>query len=652
MYRHDPQDRVAPVRWIVWVLVITALAQGRLSGQISPGPLSKAHSSLSGVTHCLDCHKIGQAAPEFKCMGCHDDIRQRAVARRGFHGAVFRQNELTDRVCVACHAEHNGENFSLIIWDGPMEKFDHRFTGYWLEGRHAKVACRQCHQPARISKDQAKGISSSLDRTFLGLNSRDCLSCHTDAHRGQLSKDCRGCHNFTGWKNTPLFSHQVTAFPLTGRHENVTCEKCHRTIEDSAGRHVQFKGLAYQDCTPCHRDPHGGAFDTGCKSCHSVAGWRAVQPAVRFDHDKTRFPLRGRHTGLACASCHKGSDFKQPVAHALCTDCHYKDPHSGQFLTANRMTDCSKCHTVEAFKPSSFDAAKHAATKFPLTGKHEIVACAKCHEPRGSETRYRIDGKRCTNCHTDAHQGQFARDYANRCEECHSVAGFLPTIFLLTKHRSTRFPLHGAHAAVLCSDCHGRDRTFNRDEIQAVGSQFHFRDLSCSACHQDPHNGQFNARMAALGKDGQPLSCAACHSVQGWKNIPGFDHSSTGFRLEGAHKGASCAACHLPGRRGSKLKDAAFRDTPRQCSGCHEDAHGGQFVNQRRPGDCGVCHNVFWWRPSLFDHSAHSDYRLDGSHERVPCHLCHNQTRRVDGRLVRIYKPTPRDCSDCHGATI
>ena len=646
------------VRGLALGFLIALFVHASAAGQISPGPLSKAHSRLAGVTHCLDCHKIGQAAPEFRCMGCHDEIRQRAAAQRGFHGAVFRKNELVDRVCVSCHSEHNGESFSLIHWDGPVEKFDHRFTGYWLEGRHAQIACRQCHQPARIPAAEARTISTSLERTYLGLT-RDCLNCHKDEHRGQLSRDCRKCHDFTSWKNTTLFSHQWADFPLDGGHEKIACEKCHQRTSDAAGQNVQFKGIRHEDCTPCHRDPHRAAFESSCKSCHNVTGWKSTRAASSFDHDKAKFPLRGKHTGLACGSCHKGTDFKQPVVHELCGDCHRKDPHGGQFATATGTADCSKCHTADGFKSSSFDVAKHASTAFPLTGKHELVTCARCHAPHGAETRYRIDGQRCANCHTDAHQGQFAQDRRNACEECHSVAGFLPTIFLLAKHGSTRFPLHGAHAAVACDDCHAGEHAL--DTAQKAGSsagtsrvsraRFRFSYLTCTACHEDLHKGRFAKRMAAAGVDGQSLSCAACHSTKAWQDIPGFDHSSTSFVLDGAHKGASCAACHLPGRKGSQLKDAVFADTPRQCSGCHEDAHNGQFADQKRPGDCSACHNAFWWRPSLFDHATHSTFKLDGAHAQVPCALCHDRTREVDGRTVRIYRPTPRRCSDCHGAT-
>jgi hypothetical protein len=39
-----------------------------------------------------------------------------------------------------------------------------------------------------------------LNKTFLDL-SQNCVTCHEDAHRGQLGQNCRQCHNFVDWKS-------------------------------------------------------------------------------------------------------------------------------------------------------------------------------------------------------------------------------------------------------------------------------------------------------------------------------------------------------------------------------------------------------------------------------------------------------------------
>jgi hypothetical protein len=50
--------------------------------------------------------------------------------------------------------------------------------------------------------------------------------------------------------------------------------------------------------------------------------------------------------------------------------------------------------------------------------------------------------------------------------------------------------------------------------------------------------------------------------------IPGFDHSTTRFALDGAHVSVSCGACHTP-----SATDGAVRYRPLGTS-C-EDCHGG-----------------------------------------------------------------------------
>jgi hypothetical protein len=45
--------------------------------QISPGELSRAHSSLEGPLQCVNCHTFGAGRPQLKCLGCHTEIRER-----------------------------------------------------------------------------------------------------------------------------------------------------------------------------------------------------------------------------------------------------------------------------------------------------------------------------------------------------------------------------------------------------------------------------------------------------------------------------------------------------------------------------------------------------------------------------------------------
>ncbi len=619
------------------------LAARSAPAQISPGALSRAHSSLSGAVQCANCHDLTTRPPEYKCLECHKEIRKRLEEKRGLHPSLVGTDR-TGRSCVNCHSEHNGRDFPLIRWDTPVARFDHHRTGYTLEGKHASLPCKTCHRPDRIAPALAGGILvQDLAHTWLGLPTR-CSDCHTDEHRGQFPPECGRCHNSTRWQDATQYNHDRAQFVLAGAHTKVDCRKCHPKIDDLKP-YVRFRDIQFADCAPCHRDPHQGAFRQPCQTCHSPVGWKTLQVTASFNHSTTDFPLRGKHESLACQSCHRSSNFKLPVAHGRCDDCHRNDPHRGQFAGRQDGGECSACHNVEGFKPSTFTASSHSTTSFKLIEKHATVSCSKCHEPRGPETRFRFASSGCSVCHADIHNGQFqGAPYQNRCESCHTEKGFSPSTFTLARHMKSNFPLTGGHAAYLCAECH-KSRS---DVYPPTPARFRFGRRDCKECHADPHKGELAERMAAIGPDGTPKGCEACHTTKGWKAIAGFDHATTLFPLEGAHRAVACDSCHKNRKLQTGLKDIAFRSAPKVCSGCHEDIHGGQFSAGTDPPDCARCHRLVKWKPSTFDHDMASAFKLTGAHKSVPCALCHTSTKEVSARRVVMYRPTARDCRSCH----
>jgi hypothetical protein len=580
-------------------------------------------------------------------LECHTEIAQRLSSRRGFHAAVVSLTA-TSRDCIGCHSEHNGENFALIHWEPSLKAFDHQKTGYPLEGKHAGLMCQQCHKAEHIPDVERRPIKiRDLNRTFLGL-SRDCLSCHKDPHRGQLGRHCLQCHTLSGWKNATGFNHSKTKFPLTGTHVRVACVKCHK-LEGRGEAVPKYTGLLFDKCTACHADPHRGAFKADCESCHTTGAWKpvsAITLSARFDHAKTKYPLAGKHAEVRCSTCHHGQAFGLPLAHEKCADCHKPDPHRGQFRARKEGGACEACHTVEGFKSAKFGVAEHAATAYPLEGRHAAVPCAKCHLPAGLETLYKVKHSHCTDCHADIHRGQFAGPpYDNRCESCHTVKSFTPSTFSLDRHGKTRFPLAGGHVAVACGDCHQAKKPLGT----ALPVPYRFSDLSCTGCHEDPHSGQFAERMKKAGPEGIAIGCEACHSTKTWAEISRFDHSTTAFHLVGSHRGVSCRSCHKPPNLELTMRNVIFKSSPGRCEGCHEDIHANQFArNGANPG-CAECHNTTKWKPSLFDHETRTNFPLQGAHRDVRCAACHKTTREIEGKTVLVYNLTPRECTACHG---
>jgi hypothetical protein len=542
--------------------------------------------------------------------------------------------------CVRCHLEHNGEDFNLLHWEPSKKQFDHRLTGYTLEGKHAGIACEKCHMPSQIVPDERTLIKmKDLSKSFFGL-SPDCATCHKDPHKGQLGYDCQRCHNFVDWKAAKQFDHSKTRYPLTGLHIQVACEKCHKP--DVPGGAARYKDMNFSSCAACHTDPHKGSFKQRCEECHTTAGWKKLLPRFEFDHSKTKYPLLGKHLQVGCAECHLKGDFKKPLPFAECTDCHKPDPHKGQFVARPKKGECAECHTVDGWKPSLFGLKEHTTSQYPLLGKHANVECAKCHIPAGKDTVYKVKFAACQDCHKDAHDGQFASaPYQNRCESCHTVQDFHRSTFTIANHRKTHFALAGAHVAVPCNECHKIGAAGRTDKILP----FHFQDQSCGACHTDPHHGEFKDRMARRRADGTPLGCEACHDVKSWTDITGFDHSKTKFPLLGTHRAVPCGACH---KAPTGSRQALFKGTSQICEDCHFEPHGAQFAKAGKTR-CAECHNVQRWVPSTFNHDTRTHFPLTGGHAKVPCDKCHRETRIVEGKPVLFYKPTPVKCADCHG---
>lgn len=645
--RSSHQRQTASLLLVVpFAAVLLFFAAPRMTSarpQISPGELSKPHQSLSGATNCTKCHDLGRGARVLKCLDCHTEIRQRLAERRGLH-ASFLAAHAAGAECAQCHSEHNGADFQLVHWQPSREAFDHSKAGYVLEGRHAGVSCENCHKADNIPQAARPGIIvKDLNHTYLGLP-RNCTACHRDEHRGQLASDCARCHTLETWKPAARFRHSAAKFPLTGAHEKVPCRKCHPLVPDPKP-YAQYVGLSFEKCTACHTDPHKGSFAAPCQSCHTTSSWKQVKGLEGFDHSKTNFPLLGKHRSVSCSDCHTKGDFKAPLPHARCMDCH-RDAHRSQFKARADAGECSACHTVEGFKPSTLGVKEHAATNYPLQGKHQAVVCAKCHIPKGEDTLFKITATSCKDCHRDVHNGQFAAPpHLNRCESCHDVEGFRPSHFALARHKETRFPLTGAHAAVTCEQCHKPLAPGSTDAVK-----YRFEDRSCSACHSDPHRGEFRALMEARRPDGTVAGCEACHSTATWKRLTRFDHSATRFPLLGAHRGVECVDCHRPPNLARSLRNVDYRAAPKQCSGCHADHHAGQFAARKEVSDCSSCHDSARWKPSQFDHDRRTPFPLEGAHRLVPCAGCHKQTRTLDGRTVVFYKPTPRECKACHGA--
>lgn len=612
--------------------LLALLAAAPAAGQVSPGPLASAHASLDAAARCFSCHVRGSEVTD-RCLACHREIAALRDAGRGIHG-----REAAREPCATCHPDHAGRDFDLVHWEeGSAERFDHARAGWALEGRHAATACAACHKPAY----QRSPVARLMDRerpgeSWLGLEP-DCASCHDDPHEARLGADCGGCHAAVGWREVDrrAFDHGRTLYPLRGRHAAVACERCH----DAPGlAHVPRP--AHDACAACHEDAHAGqaalaGTAADCAACHTVEGFRPSTFAAA-DHAAAGYPLEGRHRVVACAACHPKEGARAALLgaaavqlrrpHGRCGDCH-ADAHAGQLAARPGAGACEECHTVDGFRPSTYGVDEHAATDFPIDGRHAAAACAACHGPErpglaplpdsgelgAARVALRLEERTCEACHADPHGGRFspggARPARDGCATCHASSGFHPSLVDVGAHARFPFPLEGAHRAVPCAACHAEVASattdvasgarnvasVTRDVVSAspdagrrslIGSGGLGRSLpftvarqECAACHEDAHGGQFAERPGGGG-------CEVCHGTDAFRPAPRFDHGrDAAFRLDGAHARVACAECHPRRDAAGGAQVVAYRGVSARCEACHDGPAGRA---PREPGGTGV----------------------------------------------------------------
>ncbi len=465
--------------------------------------------------------------------------------------------------------------------------------GQLVQG-HAKLEadCKNCH--ARFNRGAQTGL---------------CVDCHKDIARdisgrrgyhGRLSeKECRACHTDHKGRgadiapvNARSFDHQKTEFLLKGAHASgsVECRACHRPS-------VKYRE-APSDCFVCHQkdDKHKGKLGKACADCHGENNWKQT----RFDHSKTRFPLRNGHADVACDSCHKAKDFKG--AQLACVECHQKNDqakgHQGKF-----GRKCESCHVDKDWKTTAkFNHDRD--TRYPLRGKHQLATCRSCHAGILYQEKLATT---CIACHKgddqkNGHQGRFGE----KCQSCHVERSWASSTF--NHDRDTKYPLKGKHAQARCSTCHTGD--LYRDKLPST----------CVACHKND-----DAKKGHQGRFGE--KCESCHIERDWKST-NFDHGrDTRYPLRGKHAQARCTTCHT----GILYKEQLGTT----CNSCHQkdDKHKGQLGPK-----CESCHNEASWRQTRFDHGL-TRFPLLGKHASVKCQDCHTTPQ---------YKDAKMDCHSCH----
>ncbi len=293
------------------------------------------------------------------------------------------------------------------------------------------------------------------------------------------------------------------------------------------------------------KSPHGAKFNIDCATCHTTDNWKNIKKKG-FNHDKTKFPLRGQHTNLDCKRCHTDLVFSN--AKTDCNACH-TDIHQG-----TTGPDCARCHNTNSWIVTRIKPI-HQEAGFPLRGMHEAADCNQCHTS-ASNLRFENIRTDCYACHKKEYLSTTGTTYDHKvmgfdtdCARCHNMTG-LSWNSIGKGFDHSYFPLTGGHN-LECTECH-KENNYSI-KLKSECTSCHGGKRAIAATNIPAHNSVFAG-----------LSCTECHTTQSWNIVKHKQHDSYFPIYSGHHKGVwtKCTDCH---------KNDNSWDAKNTCNRCHND---------------------------------------------------------------------------------
>jgi predicted CXXCH cytochrome family protein len=256
--------------------------------------------------------------------------------------------------------------------------------------------------------------------------------------------------------------------------------------------------------------------------------------------------------------------------------------------------------------------------------------CSNCHEPLKTNL-----ATNCLNCHVEIDQqiktglGIHSQlKTVDKCVSCHPEhrgRSFDPTkaSYQLFDHSTTGFSLNWHQVyydatPMQCLECH-KNNTYS-----IVNNQ------ECLDCHSGHEKNFAKAHTDDFGSN-----CLGCHDSQ--DRMIKFDHSQTGYVLDGKHGEIKCTGCHT---------SENIKDTPKDCKDCHAEPTMHQKAFDQT---CDTCHTPDGWLPAnlngqSFEHFTTTNFSLalhqtDYSNQAITCNTCHPKD---------LQTTDTQTCIDCH----
>lgn len=277
------------------------------------------HAAMAGMNGgCASCHHYTPPSfPHPACRECHSAaVKHEDLAQPGLKGAYHRQ-------CLECHVEWDSQTkceichakakdgglkgtattvatshyhqpmvmkdtilFQTSYQKGAQVPFHHKNHAQKYDGDcamcHQKQSCATCHVHGTPTSEHPMGNLAQVDLH------ETCNQCHQ-------GNKCAHCH---GRKESDLFDHASTGWPMKAFHSGLHCSSCHGAV----GRY----GALDPSCASCHRDGFGPQFN------HTVTG--VVLDSVHKELDCADCHAAGLGSPSSCEACH--DDGRKYTRHA------------------------------------------------------------------------------------------------------------------------------------------------------------------------------------------------------------------------------------------------------------------------------------------------------------------------------------------------
>ena len=581
----------------------------------SPGDLSRAHASALGPRELHEVPpRAASSCSRQRCLELPPGARAAPRARAGFHG------RLAGRTATAGPATTStrGRDFALVDW-GPGGARSLRSRAHRRRRSPASTPrprCETCHDPRLVADPAVKALLAKQPQPHLPrrpghgrLRDLPLRRAPRPARERLPPLPLRA-----RWKPAPGSITRRPTYPLTGKHAQVACAKCHASVPDShrreppgvvtapvsPDRFVALQAARERQLPRLPQGPARGPLRPDLRSLprdrRLAADLPAGATAERAFHDRTRYPLTGAHPDVELRRLprpvpRQPARFK-PIAFQACTDCHvdaHARPAGAPRRGRRRLRSLPRRARLPARRGSGSRSTRRRATRSRArtawspaspatrptsdsrTGSRRVPRRAATPRPPGADLPGGLRHRRRPRALRDLPRrsrtrGQLARPEG--CAGCHGLESFQRSASI-----TRRQPLRAGRQARRRSPAPpvtGRARRGRR------GGPLPSARRSLAPAATRPAPGQLT--LAA-----QPAA-----SRHGLRTLPrrreledrprsGTSSPSRLTRSPGSTEGRLRAVPPARWRWHQGVACRRYKPLPRDCEGCHADFHQGAF---------------------------------------------------------------------------